>query len=289
MSQTETSEVEAIDPERGTSAPGARAHPGGGPGRFSDGGSPSSRSTPRRCPPSPAVPRPDRPRCASAAAESSWPRSARSATRSSAGWPAAPGLIIVLAGALRRRVPALAGPAQPAAEHRQLPDLPQLDRRRRRTELRHRRAAVDHGADRRDGHGARRAGGRRRRAVPHPIRAQAGLRPALLRRRPAGCGAVDHLRSLGSDRARPLHQSGRRLADRPSGLHPALRPRGHRQELGLRGRGGVGHHDLADRHRDLPGRVRPDPPRPRRGRVRPGRHPLGDDPHRRAARTVAPA
>ena len=57
----------------------------------------------------------------------------------------------------------------------------------------------------------------------------------------------------------------------------------------LRGRGGLGHHDPAHRHRDLPGRVRPDPPRPRRGRVRPGRHPVGDDPHRRAARTVVPA
>ena len=97
MSQTETSEAEAIDPERGTPAPGALEHtpeedPAVSPteGHHRAGAHPAGAD---RRPPCRAQTGAD-PRTGHAA--SSWPRSAGSVTRSSAAMAGGSGLIIVL-------------------------------------------------------------------------------------------------------------------------------------------------------------------------------------------------
>ena len=119
MSQTETSEVDAIDPERGTPAPSALEHaPEEDPAVSPTVG----HHQPEHTPPVPTV-------AHHAAAEtgpgartpqpgSSWPRSAGSATRSSAAMAGGSGLIIVLLVIFVGVVPALAGAAQPGRRTR---------------------------------------------------------------------------------------------------------------------------------------------------------------------------
>ncbi len=84
MSQTETSEAEAIDPEREPRPRTLEHTPEEDPAVSPTEG----HHGPTHTPPVPNVTRhaaPDRPRCGNAAAESSWPRSARSVTGCSAG------------------------------------------------------------------------------------------------------------------------------------------------------------------------------------------------------------
>ena len=202
MSQTET-RSRRTPSTRTRDAPRRSTTPGGRPGRLPGGGSPRARAPPR-CRPSPATPPRRPPRSGAgdrgqAGQDQPGRRPGLPRPGRRLGCPHRP------AGGLRRRVPALAWP-YPACWQNPANFLTSRNWIVAGDELSFGIAgllwttvltAVD-------GHGDRGPGGRRRRAVPHPIRAQAGLRAAVLRGRPAGRRAVDHLRPLGPDRARPL-------------------------------------------------------------------------------------
>ena len=205
--------------------------------------------------------------------------------RCSAAWPSGSGAAVVLIVRVRRDLPARAGAAQRcwttrATSCSPATGVPGGEHPASASPGCFWTTAVSLG----DRHAARGAGRRRRRAVPHPLRTEAARRSRRAHRRPAGRGAVDHLRPVGPDRPRAVPAARSATRSAPAlGWIPLFDPVSADKGTVFVAGGRAGHHDPADRHRDLPGGLRADPRRPPRGRARAGRDPVGDDPDRRAA------
>src|SRR5690606_34430003 len=143
-------------------------------------------------------------------------------------------------------------------------------------------AGVRHGLGGRAGTGHRHAAVDRDRAVHLPLRAPTARVDAGVHRRPAGRRALRRVRAVGHPRPRARRTADLLLARRERGMVPAVRRPGlghgthdpHRRD---RARG----HDPAHHDRDLPRGLPADAGAPRGGGARAGRHPVGDDPHRR--------